>query len=318
MLQQELIDIIEKYCKGKEPTDAQIDEIMDKALVLNADVDEVATMMEELHNLPAQEEPKEKNTPGEVEAGVVKEEEKTVAMPQKPLENKTGEERDNQKANKKRKTKANRDSERVKLIEEEAEPKDAHMNKIMDKALEINADADEGASMMEELHNLPAQEEPKEKNTPGEVEAGVVKEEEKTVAMPQKPLENKTGEERDNQKTNRKRKTKANRDSERVELIEEEAEPTEENEIQKKIDQRLKEVEETVEEKYKELLKSREEDIRNVRKEIEKKNIRGFTRILKYVGLGFVLIFLLSLAVPFEMALMFGIGIPIYAYWKRD
>ena len=198
------------------------------------------------------------------------------------------------------------------------EPTDAQIDEIMDKALVLNADVDEVATMMEELHNLPAQEEPKEKNTPGEVEAGVPKENEKTVAMPPKPLENKTGEERDNQKTNRKRKTKANRDSERVELIEEEAEPKEENEIQKKIDQRLKEVEEAFEEKYREIESSRKKDIRNVREEIVRNNKRGLTRILKYVGLGFVLIFVLALALPFEMALFFGIGISIILYWKRN
>lgn len=50
MIQQELKQLIEKYCKGKQPTDAQTDEIFDKALTMGADPKEVAFLMEYLQN----------------------------------------------------------------------------------------------------------------------------------------------------------------------------------------------------------------------------------------------------------------------------
>ena len=55
MIQQELKQLIEKYCKGKQPTDAQTDEIFDKALALGADPKEVAFLMEYLQNTVAEE-----------------------------------------------------------------------------------------------------------------------------------------------------------------------------------------------------------------------------------------------------------------------
>ena len=48
MIQNELKSLIEKYCMGKEPTDAQMDEIMDKTVQVNADFQEVVAFIEEM------------------------------------------------------------------------------------------------------------------------------------------------------------------------------------------------------------------------------------------------------------------------------
>ena len=56
MLTKELKSLIDKYCMGKEPTDAQLDQIMDLAISLNADSLEVANYIEEKQNGPTQEE----------------------------------------------------------------------------------------------------------------------------------------------------------------------------------------------------------------------------------------------------------------------
>ena len=50
MITNELKSLIERYCMGKEPTDAQMDEIMDKALQENADFQEVAALIDEMKN----------------------------------------------------------------------------------------------------------------------------------------------------------------------------------------------------------------------------------------------------------------------------
>lgn len=50
MITNELKSLIERYCMGKEPTDAQMDEIMDKALQENADFQEVVALIEEMKN----------------------------------------------------------------------------------------------------------------------------------------------------------------------------------------------------------------------------------------------------------------------------
>ena len=50
MITAELKSLIDKYCMGKEPTDAQMDEIMDKAVQVNADFQEVAAFIEEMKN----------------------------------------------------------------------------------------------------------------------------------------------------------------------------------------------------------------------------------------------------------------------------
>ena len=56
MLTKELKSLIDKYCMGKEPTDAQLDQIMDLSISLNADSLEVANYIEEKQNGPTQEE----------------------------------------------------------------------------------------------------------------------------------------------------------------------------------------------------------------------------------------------------------------------
>ena len=56
MLTKDLKSLIDKYCMGKEPTDAQLDQIMDLAISLNADSLEVANYIEEKQNGPTQEE----------------------------------------------------------------------------------------------------------------------------------------------------------------------------------------------------------------------------------------------------------------------
>lgn len=60
MVPKELVKLIEKYCMGLQPTDAQQDEIFDKVAELNADIQEVADLMEKLQNGPTLEEIKAK------------------------------------------------------------------------------------------------------------------------------------------------------------------------------------------------------------------------------------------------------------------
>ena len=56
MLPSQLKSLIEEYCMGIQPTDAQIDEIMDMAISLSADSNEVAQYMEEMQNGSTKEE----------------------------------------------------------------------------------------------------------------------------------------------------------------------------------------------------------------------------------------------------------------------
>ena len=55
MLPSQLQSLIEEYCMGMQPTDAQIDEIMDLAISLSADSNEVAQYMEEMQQGPTKE-----------------------------------------------------------------------------------------------------------------------------------------------------------------------------------------------------------------------------------------------------------------------
>lgn len=55
MLPSKLKHLIEEYCMGIQPTDAQIDEIMDLAISLSADSSEVAQYMEEMQQGPTKE-----------------------------------------------------------------------------------------------------------------------------------------------------------------------------------------------------------------------------------------------------------------------
>ena len=56
MLPSKLKQLIDKYCMGIQPTDTQIDEIMDLAISLSADSKEVAQYMEEMQQGPTKEE----------------------------------------------------------------------------------------------------------------------------------------------------------------------------------------------------------------------------------------------------------------------
>ena len=56
MLPSNLKSLIEKYCTGTMPTDAQIDEIMDLAISLSADSSEVAQYIEKMQQGPTKEE----------------------------------------------------------------------------------------------------------------------------------------------------------------------------------------------------------------------------------------------------------------------
>lgn len=56
MLPSKLKKLIEQYCMGVAPTDNQMDEIMDLAISLSADSEEVAQYMEQLLNGPTKEE----------------------------------------------------------------------------------------------------------------------------------------------------------------------------------------------------------------------------------------------------------------------
>ena len=47
MLPQELKELIDRYCMGAEPTDAQMNEIMDLMLSLDADAEEATEYMQE-------------------------------------------------------------------------------------------------------------------------------------------------------------------------------------------------------------------------------------------------------------------------------
>ena len=60
MLTKELKSLIDKYCMGKEPTDAQLDQIMDLAISLNADSLEVANYIEEKQKRKQSAKPKRK------------------------------------------------------------------------------------------------------------------------------------------------------------------------------------------------------------------------------------------------------------------
>ena len=55
MIPKELQNLIENYCMGMTPTDAQFDEITDKAFALGADLEEVTNLMEKLQNGPTRE-----------------------------------------------------------------------------------------------------------------------------------------------------------------------------------------------------------------------------------------------------------------------
>ena len=56
MLPSQLKSLIEEYCMGMQPTDAQIDEIMDLAISLSADSNEVAQYIEKMQQGPTKEE----------------------------------------------------------------------------------------------------------------------------------------------------------------------------------------------------------------------------------------------------------------------
>lgn len=56
MLPSKLKQLIDKYCMGIQPTDTQIDEIMDLAISLSADSNEVTQYMEEMQQGPTKEE----------------------------------------------------------------------------------------------------------------------------------------------------------------------------------------------------------------------------------------------------------------------
>jgi cation transport ATPase len=56
MLPSQLKSLIEEYCMGIQPTDTQIDEIMDLAISLSADSSEVAQYIEKMQQGPTKEE----------------------------------------------------------------------------------------------------------------------------------------------------------------------------------------------------------------------------------------------------------------------
>ena len=56
MIQKELKQLIDKYCMGVVPTDAQQDEIFDMVAELGADPQEVAEYMQKMQNGPTREE----------------------------------------------------------------------------------------------------------------------------------------------------------------------------------------------------------------------------------------------------------------------
>ena len=56
MIQKELKQLIDKYCMGVVPTDAQQDEIFDMVAELGADPQEVADYMQKMQNGPTREE----------------------------------------------------------------------------------------------------------------------------------------------------------------------------------------------------------------------------------------------------------------------
>lgn len=56
MIQKELKQLIDKYCMGIEPTDAQMDEIFDLVGEMGADPQEVAEYMQKMQNGPTREE----------------------------------------------------------------------------------------------------------------------------------------------------------------------------------------------------------------------------------------------------------------------
>ena len=56
MIPNKLKRLIEKYCMGVNPTDSQLDEIMNLAIDLSADSNEVAAYIEKMQNGPTKEE----------------------------------------------------------------------------------------------------------------------------------------------------------------------------------------------------------------------------------------------------------------------
>ena len=56
MIPNKLKKLIEKYCMGLNPTDSQLDEIMNLAIELSADSNEVAAYIEKMQNGPTKEE----------------------------------------------------------------------------------------------------------------------------------------------------------------------------------------------------------------------------------------------------------------------
>ena len=56
MIPNKLKRLIEKYCMGVNPTDSQLDEIMNLAIELSADSNEVAAYIEQMQNGPTKEE----------------------------------------------------------------------------------------------------------------------------------------------------------------------------------------------------------------------------------------------------------------------
>ena len=56
MIPNKLKKLIEKYCMGVNPTDSQLDEIMNLAIELSADSNEVAAYIEKMQNGPTKEE----------------------------------------------------------------------------------------------------------------------------------------------------------------------------------------------------------------------------------------------------------------------
>ena len=55
MIHNDIVNLIDKYCMGIRPTDAQLDEIFDKVAKLEADPLEVADYMEKMQNGPTRE-----------------------------------------------------------------------------------------------------------------------------------------------------------------------------------------------------------------------------------------------------------------------
>jgi len=99
MIHPELKTLIEKYCTGTQPTDEQYDEIMDKAITVAADSDEVVRYMQELIDGPTLE---EKSAQMEVEEQKVRKDSAVKAKDAKASKTRT---------QKKRETKNEQDAE---------------------------------------------------------------------------------------------------------------------------------------------------------------------------------------------------------------